>query len=174
MDEYKDEVIGELIKFIEAGEEIIKSGSTGVVRYCDRRDISNTETKLLEFFNGDERVLTCGTDQWEETWGHYYILLEDNSLLTIAFNNFGKYDNVPTRFCFGIYPKGDKCFFSYVPNPGAYSCIYQIRDGEGKDIDEKNSVYILDGTYQDVLLKDLVKPISLEEIKERAKGSMIY
>lgn len=170
MEEYVDEVVSELIKFIEDGESAIERGGDSFNHYIDESKVKDINTKLLDLFSSDEKVFTSGVDQWEEMWGHYYIFLSNNRLLTIAYNNCGKVDKKPTKFWFGLYPEGNKCSVSFCPHPATYSGFYQIHDSKGRDIDDENYAPGIVCLYQSVYFYGIRKPISLEEIKKRASG----
>lgn len=166
--EYNDIIVKELVEYIE------KDLCIGM-KYLQPKEI--VDTKLAELFDDNQRIRTT-----RNYWCSYYIILDNNKLLIIHYNNYGKYDDRPTKFIFELYPSADECYVYYEPNPGAYSNNMRVIDSKGHDIDNlqyvENKSYSLAGSYSIDLdmssigtefLINLIRPTSIEQIKERAR-----
>ena len=166
--EYNDIVVKELIEYIE------RDLCCGL-HYIQPKEI--VDTKLIDLFDDDQRIRTT-----RNNWCSYYVVLDNNKLLIIHYNNHGKYDDRPTKFIFELYSDADKCCVLFEPDPGAYSNNMRVIDSKGHDIDNlqyvENKSYRIAGSYSLDLdmssigtefLVNLIRPTSIEQIKERAK-----
>ena len=159
MEKNKDKVVSIFLDFIKSGEAAIERGYD--VSYRELVT-NNGNTTLFDLFNSDEKLFVYRRDNHMRLCTGHFILLTNNRLLTVGYNEEG------TGFLFRIYPEGDKCFASCTPLPNGFKPLYKICDSKGKTIGYDLHIHTLDGTCPKVLLKDIIKPISVETIKERA------
>jgi hypothetical protein len=166
--EYNDIIVKDLVEHIE--KDIMAS-------LYHRQTKEAVDTKLLELFDDDQRIRTI-----RNGWCSNFIILNNNRLLVISYNNYDKYDDRPTRFLFSLHPDANMCIVRYVPNPGAYSNNMQVIDYRGHEINDLQAVdnrrYEIGGCYASNLdmssigtefLINLIRPTSIEQIKERAR-----
>ena len=166
MEEYDNIVVKELIEYIEGDSDCISSN------LCIINGCVDEHKKIQELFDYYQRIRST-----KKGWITYYVILDNNKLLTINYNNFDKVDVGPTRFIFSLHNDADKCYALYVPNPGAYSNHMLVMDSQNHEINNIDYNYSEGGYSLDIdfskksqaFIKDLIKPTSIEQIKERAR-----
>ena len=136
---------------------------------CYLNTNGETETKLLELFDDNQRIRTL-----RRGCCSYFVVLDNNKLLDIDFNN---YSDKPTRYIFTLYEDADKCFAVHDVNPGAHSNHMLVMDSKGHEINQIDYENLKGGASLDfdmssafqTYLIDIIEPTSIEQIKERAK-----
>lgn len=165
IEEYDNIVIKTLIKYIE---ENIGVTPCNLIFNANEGE----HEKILELFDNNQRIRSV-----KKGWMTYYVILDNNTLLTINYNNFDKVDIGPTRFIFSLHDNADKCYVLYVPNPGAYSNHMLVMDSQNHEINNidynySEGGYSLDVDFSNInktFIKDLINPTSIEQMKERAR-----
>ena len=164
LENYDNIVVTNLINYIE--ENI---GEMSLSFIFEAKE--NEQEKIIELFENDQRIRSI-----KKGWITYYVILDNNKLLTINYDNFGK-EEVPTRFRFSLHNNADKCYVLYVPNPGAYSNHMLVMDSQNHEINNidynySEGGYSLDVDFSNInkaFIKDLINPTSIEQMKERAR-----